>query len=518
MNDQRPPSTVDELIGALTAEGWLELDTLVAVSDGAPDPTVMEWCGLAIRAMPMTAQGRARADDFEKALARIAVPGIANQRSVLARTKEAAKAWRRRVDAMAREDLATDAGLPFADPEPARTPVSFEEIAEGIGANFERWISAPFDFITAMVLWAMGTWGLPPGEQDARTGAMFYPYLRITSIDPNSGKTTVLQSLRGVVRRPYATTRISPSALFRIQAHYRPTLVIDEVGRFIVGDKDLEGLLDVACYRHGTVTLSEKRAHGPRGGETFVPQSFCCFGAIVLGGLGKLSPTVQSRSIRIRMQPATAGHERVSLSQHAQEIAALREWVGPQLAAHAGAIAQALERGPRSALPEDLRNRDRDVWSPLFAIAELIGGKWLDDCHAAYLRLLAPRKNDATPVRDVLDALHAFQESRRAAYDAAARGEPDRPCAAGHDALIPLDVVPVRSFREWLSTGPGGEFAIATASAAERPLSESKIYSLLDEAEVYPRRFTKKRDGKRIFLQVLDLKDLERAWAEQRGE
>jgi hypothetical protein len=69
----RPPDTVDELIGALTAEGWLELDTLVAVSDGAPDPTVMEWCGLAIRAMPMTSQGRARGDDFEKALARIAV-------------------------------------------------------------------------------------------------------------------------------------------------------------------------------------------------------------------------------------------------------------------------------------------------------------------------------------------------------------------------------------------------------------------------------------------------------------
>ena len=79
----RPPDTVDELIGLSTAEGWLELDTLVAVSDGAPDPTVMEWCGLAIRAMPMTSQGRARGDDFEKALARIAAPGIANRAALL---------------------------------------------------------------------------------------------------------------------------------------------------------------------------------------------------------------------------------------------------------------------------------------------------------------------------------------------------------------------------------------------------------------------------------------------------
>lgn len=524
----RPPDTVDELIGALTAEGWLELETLVAVSDGAPEPTVMEWCGLAIRAMPMTSQGRARGDDFEKALARIAAPGIANQRSALARMKAAAEAWRKRVDAATREEGMNDVGMAFADPEPASAPLPFEEIAERIGAYFERWISAPFDFITAMVIWAIGTWGLPPGEQDARTGAMFYPYLRITSIDPNSGKTTALQSLRAVVRRPYATTRISPSALFRIQALYQPTLVIDEVGRFIVGDKDLEGLLDVACYRHGTVTLSEKRPHGPRGGETFVPQPFRCFGPIVLGGLGKLSPTVRSRSIRIRMQPAPAGRERVSLSQHAQEIAALREWVGPQLAAHADAIAEALERGPRSALPEDLHNRNRDVWSPLFAVAELIGGPWLEDCRAAYLRLHAPRKDEVTPVRDALDALQAFQEARKASYDAAARGElaerrigfgpPERPYAAAHDALIPLDVVPVRSFREWLGTSPGGEFAIATASAAERPLSEKQIYRLLDEAEIYPRRFTKKKGDRRIFVNVFDLKDLERAWAEQRGE
>ena len=351
----------------------------------------------------------------------------------------------------------------------------------------------------------------------------------ITSIDPDSGKTTALQSLRGVVRRPYATTRISPSALFRIQALYQPTLVIDEVGRFIVGDKDLEGLLDVACYRHGTVTLSEKRAHGPRGGETFVPQSFRCFGPIVLGGLGKLSPTVRSRSIRIRMQPAPAGHERVSLSQHAQEIAALREWAGPQLAAHAETIAQALERGPRSALPEDMYNRDADVWSPMFAIAELIGGPWPEDCRAALARRRAPRNDDVTQVRDALDAVQAFHEARKASYDAAARGEApqrigsfigefDRAFGAEHDPLVPLDVgLSARSANGW-APAPGVNLQSRRPSAAERPLSESKIYSLLDEAEVYPRRFTKMHNGKRIFLQVLDLKDLERAWAEQRGE
>ena len=168
----------------------------------------------------------------------------------------------------------------------------------------------------------------------------------------------------------------------------------------------------------------------------------------------------------MRMQPAPAGRGKVSLSQHAKEITELRESVAPQLAAHAHAIAEALERGPRATLPDDLHNRDQDVWSPLFAIAELIGEPWLEDCRAAYLRLHAPRKADVTPVREVLDALQAFHEARKVSYEAAARGEHpegrigfgprDRPHAAEHAPLVPLEFVPVRSFREWLSTEHGG--------------------------------------------------------------
>ena len=523
-----PPDTVDALKQRLADEGWTDLDLLVAVPEGALEPTVLEWCGLALAAMPATAQGAAGYDAFEQALAEIALPGMQNRRSAVARMKEGAKGWRHRANAASRDDWTTDVGISLVDPEAASTPLPLEEIAERIGGYFERWINAPFEFITAMVLWAIGTWGLPRGEQNAQSGAMFYPYLWITSIDPNSGKTTALQSLRAVVRRPYATTRISSSALFRIQSLYQPTLILDEIGRFIVGDKDLEGLLDVACYRHGTTTLSEKFARGARGGETFIPQCFCCFGPIALGGLGALSPTVRSRSIRLRMQPARAEHQRLSLSQHAKEIAALREWAAPQLAAHAGAIAEALDQGPRAALPEDLFNRDADVWSTMLAVAELLGGPWPADCRAAHVRLHTSRNDGVTPVRDALDALLAFQEARKAAYDAAASGrrparfgdfgEHGRAFGASYDDLIPLDVLPVRSFREWLGTGPGGEFAIATASVAERPLSENQIYRLLAEADVYPHRFTKKKGDRRVFAQVFDLKDLERAWAEQRGE
>ncbi len=228
------------------------------------------------------------------------------------------------------------------------------------------------------------------------------------------------------------------------------------------------------------------------------------------------------------MQPAPVGREGVPLARHAREVAELREWVAPQLAAHAALIAETLERGPRAAFPEELRNRDRDVWSPLFALAEAIGGSWPQECLAAYKILYSPRKDEVTPVRDALDALQAFQEARKASYDAVANGAPphrsvrfgdqDQARGAEYDALIPLGKVPIRLFREWLSTPAGGQFAIATASPGEGPLSETKIYQLLEEAEVYHRRFTKMKDGKRIFIQVFDLQDLERAWAEQRGE
>jgi hypothetical protein len=521
----RVPSTVAELLDKLTAEGWAELDTLAGVPEGAAEPTVMEWCGLALADFPMTDQGRARGAEFEKALARIAAPGLLT-RSALARMKEAAKAWRRSIVATA----ADDTQLEFENVVPAPKPEALEEIAHLIATAFDEWIDAPVEYVDIMVIWAIGTWGLlpgcPPRQAGIDGGPMFYPYLWITSVDPNSGKSTALRSLAAAVRRAMSVQRITPSAMFRTLAALQPTPLIDEVGRFVTGNKDLEGLLDAACYRDGVVRLVEKVGTAG-GGETFATRKFFCFAPMAMGGLGAVAPTILSRSIRLRMTPAGPSRKPVRLADHMRAVSTLAEKVGPHLAAHADAIRARLERGPSVALPPDLINRDADVWEPMFAVAELIGGEWPERCVAANRLLGRPRQATAdTLLRALLDALQAFQRAR--AFNYASVGEVRSPMSpfgalgpsqapTAYDPHVPLHKVPTNNFHRWLSFQEAAEFAVSTAGFGEKPLSLTKIGLMLAEVDVFSHPFEFKRDGHRQQIRIYDLEDLERVWGERRS-
>lgn len=411
------PADVVALIERLSSLGWVELDTLVAVPEGATPPTVMEWAGLALAAMPHTEQGRIRGNEFRKDIAQIVAPGLRTT-TACAAMKKAAEEWRRSAVAAAMDDAQPE----FENPEPAANPESLEEIAFLLASAKDEWIDAPVEYVDIMVVWEIGTWGVLPGCPPRRAGIeggpMFYPYLWITSVDPNSGKSTVLRSLSAGVRRPMSVQRITPSAMFRTLAAAQPTALIDEVGRFVTGNKDLEGLFDAACYRDGVVRLVEKVGTAG-GGETFATRKFFCFAPMAMGGLGTVAPTIRSRSIRLRMKPAGPSRKPVRLAEHMRAVSALAEKVGSHLAAHADAIRDRLEQGPSEALPPELINRDADVWEPMFAVAELIGGEWPDRCLAAYRLLGRPGQATAdTLLCDLLDALQAYQRQRTANYAA----------------------------------------------------------------------------------------------------
>jgi hypothetical protein len=518
------PADVAALVSSLSALGWAELDTLVAVPENATPPTVMEWAGLALAAMPLTNQGRVRGDDFRNDLARLVAPGL-KAAQACAVMKRAAEAWRRSTAAAAVDNVESE----FENPEPAANPKSLEELADLIGRKFDGWIDALVEYVDLMVLWCIGTWGLlpgcPPRQAGIDGGPMFFPYLWVTSVDPNSGKSTVLRSLAAVVRRPMSVQRISPSAFFRTLAKWQPTPLIDEVGRFVTGNKDLEGLFDAACYRDGVVRLSEKVGTAG-GGETFAPRKFFCFSAMAMGGLGAVAPTIRSRSIRLRMKPAGTSHKPLRLVQHMREVSELAEKVGPHLAAHSEAIRARLEEGPSAALPAGLLNRDADVWEPMFAVAELIGGEWPGRCAACYRLLGRPRGATAdTPLRDLLDALQAFQRERGANYASGGKAAPSHSgfglpggrAPAAYDPQVPLEIVPTTDFHRWLGTSSAAEFAAATANFGDKPLSQTKIAAMLAEVEVFSRSFEFTREGRRTQLRAYDLADLERVWGERRS-
>jgi hypothetical protein len=528
-----PPDTVDALKQCLADKGWTDLDPLVAVPEGVPAPTVLEWCGLALAAIPTTSQGAARYDAFEQALAKIALPGMQNRRSAVARMKEAGKAWQHRVDRMIREGAHADEAQEFEDITPIDAPHPLIEIAEEAAAAFEEWIDAPVEYIDTMVLWSFGGWGVPRGCAPTRVkelgGAALYPYLWITSVDPGSGKSTVLRALTATTRRPVIAHLFSGPLMYRLVEAHQPTLLLDEIGGTLANQPDVKQLLDSAYGRDGVVRKLEKVGTGGSG-ETFAPKAFYCFTPIALCGLGRLTPTIRSRSIRLRMRRPRAGFVPVADEKFLRDVGELRSQLAPHLAAHAEAIAEALGQGPTGEikLPSFTISRIGANWRQLMAVAELIGGEWPQRCHAAAARLgIARDDDDESSLGDLLDAVKVYQAERAANYklaeDLIKAGKPPPVQVSelmnhgtSYDAAVPLEFVPSNGIYLWLANGPGAkDFAAATGGPMGRPLTPKAIASLLIEADIPSIRYRRQHGNDRRQLMGYELANLQRAWDER---
>src|SRR5439155_15749751 len=89
------------------------------------------------------------------------------------------------------------------------------------------------------------------GAESAREPAFdLSPYLAIVSPVMRCGKSTLLRWLLQVVRRPLRTMNISSASLFRTIEDHRPTLLVDEVDRYL-NDRSSEviGMLNAGHER-----------------------------------------------------------------------------------------------------------------------------------------------------------------------------------------------------------------------------------------------------------------------------
>jgi hypothetical protein len=407
------------------------------------------------------------------------------------------------------------------------------DIADEALDRFRRWLLALEELLTVAVLWSIGCWGLLPGcakrHLHVRGGVAFYPYLRISSVGENSGKSTMLTCLGALVRAPYEIGRITPAALFRGFAARQRTGLADEISDTLRQHPEIHQLLEHMCYRHGKATLTEEVSRGGR--KTWVPKSFYIHGGLALAGIerhdGAMRSTEQNRSIHLHMTPAPAAgaFKPCPLEALHRETATAADRWGPSLAAHANAIRDAMVRGPRRALPAFLHNRRHNVWVHLFAVAEVLGGEWPARCLAA-CRLIerAAKGGGVSDAQDLLDAMRACQEERKAnnksAEEALAKGEapplaltplreqyPHGTAGSGYDPDIPIDALPVLHFRDFLTTNGGAFFDCATAGRNGGPLSIKRINNLLASIGVTPKR---RRDlkGEPICYEISDLEKL----------
>ncbi|MFC9685740.1 DUF3631 domain-containing protein [Streptomyces sp. NPDC056948] len=216
------------------------------------------------------------------------------------------------------------------------------------------------------------------------------PRLAFLSPEPGSGKSRALEIVETLVPNPMAAVDASAAALFRAVAGVdgkRPTILFDEIDT-IFGPKageneQLRGFINAGHRRNRPMF----RCVGDGANQTV--QAFHSYAAVAVAGLGYLPETIRDRSVNIRMRRRARNEtiEPYRTRIHEKEGFALRD----RLAAWAEQVSERV-MNVWPTMPEGVTDRPADVWEPLLAVADAVGGDWPDRAREACVFLVAASK------------------------------------------------------------------------------------------------------------------------------
>ncbi|MEM9701405.1 MAG: DUF3631 domain-containing protein, partial [Planctomycetota bacterium] len=283
-----------------------------------------------------------------------------------------------------------------ADPCPA-------EMLDRVRGRFIRYLALPAadrdGLSRTLAAWTVATY--------VASAFNAVPYLHLNG-PAGSGKSRAADLLRRMAFRPLFTSSVTGPALFRTLHSRGGTLLLDEAER-------LGNPRDPAAAELLAMLLAGYKAGGRATrlepvGETFRPVGFEVFGFKALAGIAGLPAALASRCVRVGMIRADpdAPEPRRNPEDDPDGWAGLRDDL------HALALAAGPSIRAAAADPPDagLSNRDRELWTPLLAVAavcEAAGAAGEVAALAAYAaRSAADAGADATPDADVmlLECLH----------------------------------------------------------------------------------------------------------------
>ena len=172
-----------------------------------------------------------------------------------------------------------------ANYEPWPQPVDAEELFNEIMVRIRKEVSIEPHQLWVCGLWVMFSWVHPQME--------FSPILYVTGPTMECGKTTLLNVIGKMVRRPAKTANVSAAAMYRLSELYHPTFLMYEAQDQL---------------KNPDFWLVIKSGHTP--GEfaircnpsTYNPEAFNVFCPELLAGIGRANPQIMSRSIVIEME------------------------------------------------------------------------------------------------------------------------------------------------------------------------------------------------------------------------
>ncbi|HJQ48283.1 MAG TPA: DUF3631 domain-containing protein [Amycolatopsis sp.] len=205
------------------------------------------------------------------------------------------------------------------------------------------------------------------------------PRLILSSVEPGSGKTRVLEVAQFLVRAPEMTLSATTAALFRMVSEGPITILFDEVDTIFAAkggnNEDLRGLLNAGYKRGATVARCVGDA------KAMKVQRFPVFAPAALAGIaGNMPDTITTRAITVHMKRRREDEEVEEFWEEdvEREATPLRE----MLAGWIESVTDKISRG-RPDMPEGVRDRSAEIWRPLIAIADAAGGHWPATARAA---------------------------------------------------------------------------------------------------------------------------------------
>ncbi|MDH6217625.1 DUF3631 domain-containing protein [Streptomyces pseudovenezuelae] len=209
--------------------------------------------------------------------------------------------------------------------------------------------------------------------------------LAFLSPEPGSGKSRALEIVETLTPRAATTVNASANALFRlVEADGgTPTLLFDEIdtvfGPKAGGNEEVRGFLN-SGYRRGAKSLRCVGDGSNQNTEWF--SSFC---AVAMAGLGSLPDTILTRSVIIRMRKKAPNEKAEPYRRrvHEKQGHALRDQLADWATTVHDEVAQAWPE-----MPEGVSDRPADVWEPLLAVADAVGGHWPERARAACVALI----------------------------------------------------------------------------------------------------------------------------------
>lgn len=267
-------------------------------------------------------------------------------------------------------------------PDPPTIAVDGAAVLDSVRDFVARFSAFPSEHCAPMLaLWYAHTW-----VADA-----FYitPRLILSSPEPGSGKTRVLEVGQHLTREPEMTAGGSAAALVRMVAAGPITVLMDEVDAIFgpggAGNEDVRQMLNLGYKRSATVP---KTKGDPASG--FTVERLPIFAPTALAGLaGRMPDTITTRAITIHLRRRR--HDEQVESYRESKVIRQSEPIREALSTWMTVIGdQLVEAEP--VMPPGVDDRPAEIWEPLLAIADQAGGHWPMTARAACTHFVFDQK------------------------------------------------------------------------------------------------------------------------------